>query len=237
MVKVFVAGCSYSFGLGVAYSQTWVNRFKYGYASLLRIQRRALNVVNFSECGCSNEAISRRLLSQCSRVRPDLVIAAFTHHDRTEIPLNGQMHKVGPWVLNDIDRVRKHKTHGSSGWWNSISAATLDTLAELASHYFMFYSTNTALLNTLRQMLLVQSYCKSARIPYVMLLTETDVMQSHVAKAVPALGPLRDLVDVSRISRNVNHYALDRAQDLKHPGPLSHQRCADDLCRLLANSS
>src|ERR1044072_3782329 len=63
-LKIFVSGCSYTFGLGV------------------RLDRA--NLQNFSQIGASNGYIARTIIRQCDRVRPDLAVIAFTHRERTE---------------------------------------------------------------------------------------------------------------------------------------------------------
>src|SRR5215831_16546203 len=83
-LKIFVAGCSYSFGLGVPQEQTWPVLLKQQLADKLGVPLEQANLQNFSQIGASNGYIARTIVRQCDRVRPDLAVIAFTHRQRAE---------------------------------------------------------------------------------------------------------------------------------------------------------
>ena len=83
-LKIFVSGCSYTFGLGVQHDQIWPALLKKRLADRLDMPLDHVNLQNFSQVGASNGYIARTIIRQCDRVRPDLAVIAFTHCERTE---------------------------------------------------------------------------------------------------------------------------------------------------------
>ena len=83
-LKIFVSGCSYTFGLGVERDQTWPALLKKQLSAKLDVPFDRTNLQNFSQIGASNGYIARTIIRQCDRARPDLAVIAFTHRERTE---------------------------------------------------------------------------------------------------------------------------------------------------------
>lgn len=86
-IKIVVCGCSYTFGTGVNVEQGWPFLFKKHWAEHQRIPIESINLLNFSQGGASNDYVVRTLIEQIShtQIRPDMVIAGFTHLERFEL--------------------------------------------------------------------------------------------------------------------------------------------------------
>jgi hypothetical protein len=104
---IFVCGCSHTFGVGLNLEETWVHRFKLAYAESHRLDPAAVNVLNFSEGGASNDYITRTVLTQCAQVRPDLVIAQFSQMSRSEAFVDGEPYSIGPWYSLSLSAWRR----------------------------------------------------------------------------------------------------------------------------------
>lgn len=233
--KVFVGGCSYTFGLGLAFESTWPQQLKRRYAEVRACEPSDVNVQNFGECAASNDHIARTLISQCSQVKPDLAVALFTHPDRVEMPIGNRMHKIGSWVIDDARCALEGVNDAERmGWWTSSSQEEIVELAEKATHYYLFYSSIFGVSNTLRNMLWFQFFCKSAGIQYLISLAEPHLLEEDWASRSPALTPLVNLVDRSRfLMPSLTRQAVDYAVDGRHPGPISNARFAEDICATL----
>src|SRR5882762_5127353 len=99
-LKIFVSGCSYTFGLGVQHEESWPTLLKKRLADRRGVPSDQANLQNFSQVGASNEYIARTIIRQCDRVRPDLAIIAFTHRERTEYLAPGVTRNLGLWDLD-----------------------------------------------------------------------------------------------------------------------------------------
>src|SRR5688572_19890937 len=107
-VRIFVCGCSQAFGSGLNAEETWPVKVRDHLAAMWGIDPGRVDLLNFSQGGASNCYITRMLVSQMTRVRPDLVIALFTHKARYElygeqsaahvIPLHGRMYGGTEWA-------------------------------------------------------------------------------------------------------------------------------------------
>jgi hypothetical protein len=75
--KVMSLGCSNTEGVGVNYTKTW----PYEFTSLIP---NGVNF-NFGTAGCSNDFISRCLLTYYDEIKPDLVLIMYTSPLRREI--------------------------------------------------------------------------------------------------------------------------------------------------------
>jgi hypothetical protein len=91
---VFVCGCSYTFGLGLNWNETWAYRLQ----QLLECRDgEKTELLNFAQGGASNDYIARTLISQIRRVKPRLVVAQFTFANRCELVGDEAIDCVGPW--------------------------------------------------------------------------------------------------------------------------------------------
>ena len=205
-LKIFVSGCSYTFGLGMEPDQAWPGLLKKMVADKLGVPLDRANLQNFSQVGASNDYIARTIVRQCERVRPDLAVIAFTHRERAEYLSPGVTRNLGLW---DLDHPEE---------W-----------AAPAIRYFSMLTEEAASLDLLRNMLLVQWAMARRRIPYLMLwMNRTPLDRPPVTELEP-LRQLRDMVDPARWSPrcllepgiHVESNLVDR-----HPGPMSHANFA-----------
>ena len=150
-LKIFVSGCSYTFGLGVEHDQTWPALLKKQLSAKLDVPFDRTNLQNFSQIGASNGYIARTIIRQCDRARPDLAVIAFTHRERTEYLAPGVTRNLGLWDLDHPE-----------DW------------AAPAIRYFSLYNTSSASLDLLKNMLLVQWAMVRRRNPVPDALDEPD---------------------------------------------------------------
>lgn len=213
-LKIFVSGCSYTFGLGVQHDQTWPALLKKLVADKLDVPIDQTNLQNFSQLGASNGYIARTIVRQCERVRPDLAVIAFTHRERTEYLAPGVTRNLGLWDL-DVQE---------PGW----SVPTVRYLSQ--------YNVESASLDLLKNMLLVQWAMVRRRIPYLLLwMNRTGIDQSPINDLMP-LRHLRGMIDPARLSSRcllepgimVDTNPVDR-----HPGPGSHANFAPKVLEAL----
>jgi hypothetical protein len=182
--KLFVFGCSYTFGMGLRHDLTWPYLLKRALADRLSLPRSQVNLQNFSQLGASNSFIARTVLDQCARIRPDLAVIHFTHLDRSEY--------LGPdsrW-FNDIEHV---------GGWNTRDPIEQDRPLSPGLRYLRHHAPRAALLETLKDIYLVQCALKSRQIPYVMLWDHARHFFRRPMSNEPALGDFAGLLDRSRI--------------------------------------
>ena len=213
-LKVFVAGCSYTFGQGVPLDQTWPSLLTRALAERRGIPADRANLQNFSQIGASNEYISRTIIRQCERIRPDLAIIAFTHRERAEYLAPGVTRNIGLWDLDGEE-----------------------AQAAPALRHFDLFDSPSSSLELLKSMLLVQWAMKRRRIPYLMLwMNRTGLDQSPVSEH-PPLQRLRAMIEPAGLtSRHLLepdvHVDSNRAD--RHPGPLSHANLVPLLLDALA---
>ena len=99
-VTIFVCGCSNAFGTGLGLEETWPSRFRSAYAERHGYARGEVNVLNFSEGAASNDYIARTLITQCSEVKPDVVVAQFSPINRAEGLYRGARALVGKFDVH-----------------------------------------------------------------------------------------------------------------------------------------
>jgi hypothetical protein len=96
-IKIFVCGCSYTFGMGVPYEETWPIRLARLIAAKNHLSEHDVLVQNFAQIGASNDYIARTIVQQCERARPDLAVVAFTHLNRAEYLAGTKITNLGYW--------------------------------------------------------------------------------------------------------------------------------------------
>jgi hypothetical protein len=206
-LKIFVAGCSYTFGLGIAAERTWPALLKKRLADKLGVPPDQANLQNFSQIGASNGYIARTIIRQCERVRPDLAVIAFTHRERIEYLAPDVTRNLGLWDLDDPD----------------IAAAAPSI------RYFGLYNTESASLDLLKNMLMVQWAMARRKIPYLMLwMNRTNIDQAPIGELAP-LRRLREMIDPGRFSLRCllePTVMVDSNVGDRHPGPRSHANFA-----------
>ena len=216
--RVFFVGDSHTIGVGLPYESAWPCRFL-AYDNWSLGERSAdVNLLNFGQAGASNDTIARMALTQIQRLVPDLVVVLFTHRDRAERLVDGAIHGIGSWILEQALR----RPAGQP-------ATPVQESAEL---YYGLTGDAQATLETLKNILLVQFACRSRGIPLLASWIEHDQLERKEVREHPILGPLAAAVDrtiLSPFSLKDEGMMVDRAADGSHAGPLTHLRFARRL--------
>lgn len=212
-LRIFVCGCSYTFGMGVESDHTWPVAFTRIAASQVGISAAQSHVQNFAQIGASNNYIARTLVKQCEVVPPTLAVAAFTHNSRVEFLDGPHIRNLGYWNIDPSNRFPEPSD--SPG-----------------ARFFRQYSERQGLLNLLTNMLLFQSAMIARRVPYIMVWVDIDTLRAEQLVEDPILGGYFSVLDQSRISRlsiRQPQISVDIVEG--HPGPQSHARFARALAR------
>jgi hypothetical protein len=238
--KLFTCGCSYAFGTGVAADATWVALFARRYATHFGLGHGELCAMNFSQGGCSNGYIARTLISQSAAVAPDLLVAHFTHCDRTEYFLEGDalggswpdVHmgavSIGPWLDR---RWHERLTLGAPAPREKRPLAR--RLHQWARSYYRHtYREIDALGASIQAMLLLQLFCRERAIPFLFCSVDHERLRQPELQDHPEIGPLLSLLDPERVldfAATDRELCVDLATDGSHPGPASNELFAERL--------
>jgi hypothetical protein len=199
--RIFAVGCSNTLGVGVRAAQTWPSVFGALYSS--DHPHHSICIMNFAQGSASNDYIARTAVSQCAAARPDLLLVHFT------------------------DCARKEHIDGMK-ITNLLPAGELD---ELACAFYSSYTADEGLLNAVKNVLLVQLYCDSHHIPYLLCWSDHPRLTPRYARH-PVCGPLISLINREHFcafSLKDKDLVVDLARDLKHPGPRSNEIFAERL--------
>ena len=209
--RVFVCGCSHTFGTGLNEEEAWPSVFKRRYAIALGIPEKDVNLLNFADAGASNDYICRTTIVQIAASRPDALAVLFTYKNRSEHWEGEQTRALGPWVLD--------ATADCNPW-----VGDRERYRELAAAYYDLYSDELGTVQTLKNILLVQEFCRVRKIPFVLASLESRGLYTdtrHESGPQPLLG----LLERSRFAELNIHdrdMQIDRAADGLHLGPQSH---------------
>jgi hypothetical protein len=233
---IFVCGPSEDFGLGINEKDTWFNHFKLKYAQLKQVDPLDVNLLNFSQNGASMDYIARVIVSQCQRVKPDLVLSSLTFSSRTEyfsdesdryytdraITLTPNMHN----TISRHDEKEYFKQRTSF-----LSEDELDELLMAMEGYYSYYSNRVGLINRLKNILLIQQFCSIHDIPLVLWSLHRYSLEKDLNMPLPqSIRALSDCIDHSRIyTHEILHPDHQKAADGRHPGPEIHQAVADQM--------
>lgn len=240
--KIFACGCSYTFGVGLTAQQTWPHRFAKLYSEHLSIPASRISVMNFSQCGASNEYISRTLISQSAAERPDLVIAHFTHIERLDYYLNESDRNafgaseasvgfvsIGPWLAGSGDG----PGITDSGQISRNTRRLGKRLRRWAKlHYEDLLTPENALANALHHLLLLQFFCASQSIPLLCCCIDHKFLFGDLVRSQPALAHLASLLDrrvIMEIGLRDKEVYVDRSSVRDYPGSASHSLLAQAL--------
>ncbi|HJQ58368.1 MAG TPA: hypothetical protein VJ890_15780 [Vineibacter sp.] len=216
--KLFVFGCSYTFGSGLRYGQTWPYLLKQAMAPRLSLRRSQISLQNFSQLGASNSFIARTVVEQCERMQPDLAVIHFTHHQRTEY-----LGRDARWS-NDTEHL---------GSWSRQEPAGSGEILPPGRRYLQQYTYRGSLLDTLKNMYLVQCALKRRGIPYVFIWETARQFFRSPISSTPALRDFALRIDktrlcpVSILSRGIRVDAIKKGD--AHPGPKSQVKLVGRL--------
>lgn len=208
-VKLFVCGCSFTFGIGLELEETWPFLLKQRLAAHRDLAASSVNLLNFSEAGASNDYIARTLIEQSTRVRPDLIVAGFTKTVRFELLDEEMTFRFNPPVL------QKYSSAGGK-------------FAEMARRMeFVFLGTDEIQekLRTVKNMLLLQYFSQSRSIPFLVLPFWGEDLTPVLS--TPMTRPLYEEIDHDLVVPiTPGSTTVDRAADGLHAGPRSQELIA-----------
>jgi hypothetical protein len=191
--RIAVCGCSNTFGLGIKWEQTFAYQFKRRYAEQHNLKEDEVNLLNFAECGASNDYIARTLLMQFGGFRPDFVLINFTFQTRKEYVDGDSIEVVGPW------------TH-------------LDTPHEPSMDYFAYFTNEIGFINSVKNMLLIQYYCQANDIPYLFAWTDGRNLKDPEYMSNPVCKAYVDQLDKTYLADFTLQFD-SAARENFHPGP------------------
>lgn len=198
---ILVAGCSYTFGTGVKWEQSWPFVFHNCYKDYHQL--KDVNLLNISQGGAPNDYIGRTVIEQCAFRAPSLAIVFFTHTSRFEY-LEG----------TEIQ-------HFASCHENEISDAYF-------SYYTEQIGAANALRNILLVQEFCSARRIPLLIGWVeRSLLSAEHIQNN--QACFRLTNLIDKDMVFGFSINDSDTFVDFARDMSHPGPKSHELFAQNI--------
>ena len=207
-LKVFVSGCSNTFGVGVDFEESWPFLFKQRLAEQRGLPASSVNLMNFAQGGASNDYVTRTLLEQAGRARPDVMVAGFTHMRRFELLDETTGFHIGAIKLEELE---------SAG----------GEYAELKKHAeFLILGSDEIQqkLQMIKNVLMLQYFCRSRDIPFVFFHFQQWFREDLPdALAVPSTRPLFEQIDFSAFVPITQAMRVDRAADGLHPGPRSQE--------------
>jgi hypothetical protein len=206
-VKLFVCGCSYTFGAGLDLEETWSYHFRQKVADHHGLPASSVNLMNFGEGGASNDYIARTLTEQCLRVRPDLVVVGFTFMNRFELFDGAHAVNFGSWAISE-------QRHGE--------------MARLGEFLFLGTDEIQEKVRMIKNVLLLQYFFRSLNIPFVYFFFEA-LRRPELPEALstPATKQLYEEIDLELLVPIGPDNMLDRSADRGHPGPRSQELLAE----------
>ena len=231
--RVFAFGESHAFGYFVDHEQCWPSRFVDLWANDRELDRQDICFLSFADAGASNGNIARSVVSQCSALRPDLVLVHFADPRRSEVILNGIPHRVGSWLLQEEAELAAREAPGEL-------PETLLEMIRRGRSFFRFALGSeesewfgpavdpTCLAENLRDILLVQSFCRAEKIRLVATCEQIELLLA--ARQDPNLGPLVRQLDPEALSDfGIWSVDGDLSEDPGHVGPQRHARFAQAM--------
>ena len=203
---IFACGASFTVGVGVADDQVWTQPFKTRYAAIAGCDPSDVTVQNFAQGAASNDYTTRTLLSQCERVKPDLVIAHFGADNRRTEWFDGDTHvSIGPWMADFGRKTR---------------------IPAVIEGFYAYYTPHLGAANALKNALLLQWYCRTRGVQ--LLLAWSDYRATlRVAEQHPVCRALAEMLDRDLLFQP--REPVDWSRDAGHPGPSSHELFATQL--------
>jgi hypothetical protein len=208
--RLYVFGCSITFGVGLSEDEIWASHFRDRYAERCGLVRSQVNLMNFGLGGASCREIARNVMLQCSVEKPDLAVVQFTFQDRDELIVEDHVIPLGSWLCTDT--------------------RAPESLRRLAINHYEVYREEQAAMNTVRSLLEAQHMCKANAIDYLLVCL---VKPKNMSRPIQVLF---DMLDRDRICWLDDYLALraedpvrraDVAADGAHYGPNSHKEMAE----------
>jgi hypothetical protein len=217
-LKLFVCGCSYTFGTGLEIEESWPFLFKQKLAEQRRLPEASVNLMNFSHGGASNDYIVRTLIEQSARARPDVIVAGFTHMSRFELIDETTSFYLQPAQLDQPGQLESYARAGGK----------LAEIARLAEFLFLGTDDNQTKIRLIKNILLLQYFCQHRDIALVFFLFETllrDDLPS--ALSIPMTQPLFEEIDFELLIPTDPSTRVDLGNDGGHPGPRTQELMAE----------
>ena len=227
--RVYVFGESHAFGYFVDHEEAWPSRFLDLWREHHRLDDSTVEMLNFADPGASNASIARMVVSQCSARRPDLVLVHFADVRRSEVLLDGRPHRIGPWLLGDQAARAAREAPGDL-------PATLGELIERGRSYFRHslgpterwmspVPDTTCILEALRDILLVQSFCRAQGLRLVATCDRMEDLRALAPQKHPILAPLVAALDPTTLC-NFGIWSMGAPGDDEAAGHASRDRHA-----------
>ncbi len=214
-LKLFACGCSFTFGTGMEIEESWAFLLKQRLAEYRGLAVSSVNLLNFSQGGASNDYITRTLIEQSARVRPDVIVAGFTHMSRFELLGETTAHHFQPTQPGHLEKYEQ-------------AGGRFAELGRLAKFLFLGTDENQAKIRMIKNMLLLQYFCRQQGIPFLFFLFESlarDDLPEALSK--PMTEPLFHEIDFDLMIPLDPTMKVDHAIDGFHPGRRSQELMAE----------
>lgn len=150
--RIYLCGCSHTHGTGLNWEDTFGFIFKEYVAQFFNIEKNQVNLMNFSAGAASNSYMVRTLITQCNIVRPNIIICNFGHKSNLEFKSRNSNRPFCP-------SIKEHDL-------------------ELLNHP-MFNEFNL-FIESAKNMLLLQYYCRLKQIPYLFAWVDMPTMERYL---------------------------------------------------------
>ncbi|MEM9802810.1 MAG: hypothetical protein AAGA20_20970 [Planctomycetota bacterium] len=227
----FVFGESDAFGADVRFDEIWAVRAAREVARRRGLRPDEICIQNFADEGASNAHIARMVLTQCGRVRPDLVLVNFAPEYRVEGLAGGETFAAGPWVASDEVEKAVEDADGD----DALRARMRERL-ERGRAFLEFTDKRQSLLDDARDMLLVQNTLASWRIDAVAVARHLKALTRQRTTEDAILGPLIAQLDprfLVRFRPTKLRWTNDWSPDGLHYGPQTHAAVAQRVVQHL----
>ncbi|MGB1220777.1 MAG: hypothetical protein ACPG43_04515, partial [Alcanivoracaceae bacterium] len=211
---------------GLNEEDTWFHQFKLLFAQEKDVSPAEVNLLNFSQIGASMDYIARVVVSQCNRVKPDLMLCALSPSSRTEyfsdeegryftdraITFNPSMYNLlSNHDENDFFRQRTAR----------LDEEDREELLDAVEGFYSYYTNRVGLINRLKNIMLIQQFCDARGIPNLIWTLHRFALQTELNQPLPdSIQSLAECIDFSRIyTHGILHPQHQRAADGVHPGP------------------
>jgi len=201
--RILVTGDSNTVGEGVSWEETW----GYQLCQLLtkhneKIMGKKVSLLNVAQSGAPNDYITRAAMAEAEWFKPTLVIALFSHITRKESIQNSSIEHIGPWRED-----------------------------ELSEDFYLFYSEEDGLINTLKNILLLKSFCVNHNYPFIWSSINSDAIFNSASAKHPVCQQYLSFISTVDFAP-CNLFGHDLGVDKIHPGGKGHKEFAEVLCRM-----